>query len=365
MTAGLFGLDNSSRDFEEPKSWGKNVFTNSLPIALAQYMDSLDLYPVLINAIGTAAGGLATQQELTPWDQILNVGDDSPRFIFESSFEPHNEYTTGTPEKSDVVIAAADRTHRRALEIKLTTVPDSATANRPHDEQSCEIVSRPLMIEQLAVSICASYGRHRRSTLNELLLEAIDAPSQMSWSDERTMLARMPQIRKAVKMVIERGLAFQTPMVLHPIWRTVGQSPVLEDDCFDVFVWTDLAWTKLLLDASVQDRAKVTRPQRSLIWLVKMLWDYSIQGQVDRADTFESITFNKQTDKAASFSGSMTLRYLKGQYLSSPRIPASALSEIILGAGSSYLAPERRLDSSIFIQLIRDSANPADEVAAV
>ncbi|MDJ0376439.1 HindVP family restriction endonuclease [Cryobacterium sp. PH31-L1] len=359
MVAGLFGLGSSSRDFAQANSWGKNVFTNSLPIALARYMDSEGLDPVLISAYETSAGRIATRQTLTPLSQILNVEPDKARFLFETIYSRHIPFSKDAPEKSDVVIAATDGSHRRALEIKLTTVPDSSSAEKPHDQQSCEIVSRPLMIEQLAVTICASFGLKRRRILNELLNEFISHPAQMPWPDEPKMLARLPEILNAVEQVIRRGLELQTPMVLHPIWRTVGKTPVLEDDCFDVFVWTDLAWSQLLLDSSRTIRDEISRPQRSIIWLVKMLWDYSTQGSFDRANTFESITYNKQTDKAASFAGNKTIVHLRGQYLSSPRIPASALSNIILGDGVKFLAPERRLDAAIFIQVIRDSVKPS------
>jgi hypothetical protein len=358
MPASLYGLNKSNRDFGLPSAWGKNVFTNSFPVALAQYMHNREIAPVLISAVHTPARRLSTEQRECSFDEIFNVDPLEARFLFETSFEPHSAYTRGSPEKSDVVVADASGQHRRALEIKLTTVPDSASAHKPHDQQACELVARPLMIEQLAVTICASYGPARKSVLNELLNEALVHPASMPWGDEEKMRSRWPQVLKAARDIITRGLRFQTPMVLHPVWRTVGTTPAMEDACFDIFVWTDLALASLFVESSDALGAHISRPQRSVIWLIKMLWDYSIQGSLDRADTFESITFNAQTDKAASFSGLKTIKYLGGPYLSSPRVRSSAVSDIILGGGAEYLAPERRLDAALYVQLIKDGARP-------
>ena len=360
METGLYGMRSGNRDFSTEKAWGKNIFTNSFPVALACYMADFDIPPVLLSSELSGAGRIEIRQELTPLKEIFQVETDQAKFFFETSFAPHSSFTAQVPEKSDLVVADSDSTPRSAFEIKLTTVPDNTTARKDHDFQSCEMVLRSLMIEQLAISICASYGKSGRASLNSLLNASLSSPNQIPWTDEKAMLSRLPEVLRAVEQVIKAGIDLQLPMVLHPIWRTVGQSPVLEDDCFDLFVWTNMALATMILDGS-QPKPKgsrITRPQRSLIWLAKMLWDYSAQGTLDKADTFKTISYNTQTDKAASFSGQVTFRYLKGKQLAKPRVKARALDEIILGGGAKYLAPERRLDNSIFLQLVKDGISP-------
>jgi hypothetical protein len=357
-TTGLFGLERSNRNFQRKEAWGKNVFTNALPVSLLCYAAFHEIEPVQLLATRLPSGRLGVKQQLTPASTILKIDPLEATFQFETSFKPHQSFTKQKPEKSDVVVTDAAGNHLQALEIKLTVVPDTTTASRPHDMQSCEIVSRPLMVEQLAVSICASFGAQGQSRLNQLLNRHLVGPAYYNWRSESDMLLKMPEILRAVTAVIEDGLPLQSPMVLHPIWRTVGQSPKLEEDCFDIFVWTNMAWTQLLLDSATNSRSAVSRPQRSLIWLVKMLWDYSIQGSLDKANIFEEITFNKQTDKAASFAGSKTINYLKGEFLSKPRIPSSDLSKVILGGGTGFLAPERRLDAAVVVSLVESGNEP-------
>ena len=45
---GLFGINNSNRDFTRRQSWGKNQFNTSFPAALACYMNNQNVPPVYI-----------------------------------------------------------------------------------------------------------------------------------------------------------------------------------------------------------------------------------------------------------------------------------------------------------------------------
>lgn len=152
--------------------------------------------------------------------------------------------------KSDVVVI--DRIsgeHRRPLEIKLVVVPTSGTSRAPREKQSCEIVTRPPTIEQFSFSIAHSYGEPRRYELQEIIREAIGQPNDLSWSDQSRMIREVPHVLKAAETMVREGLAIQTPLVMTAVWRSEGQRPVLDKDAFDVFVWTDLAFIRLFMDA--------------------------------------------------------------------------------------------------------------------
>jgi hypothetical protein len=45
---GLFGLNNSNRDFTKADAWGKNQFNTSFPVALVCYMASRGIEPVYL-----------------------------------------------------------------------------------------------------------------------------------------------------------------------------------------------------------------------------------------------------------------------------------------------------------------------------
>ena len=56
MTAGLFGLKNSNRDFSKADAWGKNQFNSSFPAALSCYLHSKKLDANYISIIDNKFG---------------------------------------------------------------------------------------------------------------------------------------------------------------------------------------------------------------------------------------------------------------------------------------------------------------------
>jgi hypothetical protein len=46
--AGLFGINNSNRDFELKETWGKNQFNSSFPAALSAFLSSQNLDNIYI-----------------------------------------------------------------------------------------------------------------------------------------------------------------------------------------------------------------------------------------------------------------------------------------------------------------------------
>ncbi|MGI8555508.1 MAG: HindVP family restriction endonuclease, partial [Pyrinomonadaceae bacterium] len=76
--------------------------------------------------------------------------------------------------------------------------------------------------------------------------------------------------------------------------------PKLAKNCLDVFVWSDLAFIRLFAKvAEIEEKEhKITRQLRTLIWLVKMLVDFSREGQVNHAKIIDSLSYNTKNDKA-------------------------------------------------------------------
>lgn len=119
----LFGLSNSNHVFDEKhtKSFGKNIFTNAFPIALAQYMDSVGIGPICIRAL-IDGGKLATEQVEVPFSDLLGCDVKKARWQFEESYSEYQAYATGTPNRSDIVVVDGDTGKQAtALEVKLVT----------------------------------------------------------------------------------------------------------------------------------------------------------------------------------------------------------------------------------------------------
>lgn len=360
----LYGLDHASHDFTTSKSLGKNIFTNAAPLAFAQYLTmEKQLNIPLISATVSPEGVLSTEHIMTPWADIILTDPTNAFFQFEGVFDGYKPYTHGSANKSDVVIIdKAKETHLRPLEIKLVVVPTSASATKDRADQTCEIVTRPPTVEQLAFSIAHSYGPSRKSHLQGIIQKALGQPNDIKWADTEHMIEKLPKILTAAKKIIADGINEQTPLVMTAVWRSEGQKPILDPEAFDVFVWTDLAFVQLFTDTThdayyYKDGSRredhpsdISRPSRALIWLIKCLWDYTTQNTLNFGKVHSEITYGPQSDKAASFTGQRTLKHLKSQEFLHPRISRDEIEKIIQPAAFEHLLPERRLDAALSIQ---------------
>lgn len=364
-TSLLFGLDHSNHSFDarHRKSFGKNIFTNAFPIALACYMDSQGLGPLVIEAL-VEQGYLTTRQTETPFADLICCDPSNAHWLFENSYTKYRSFATGEPNRSDVVVADMREgyAHKSAFEIKLITVPNSATANRPREQQSCELVTRPPTIEQLCFSIVRSFGTSRRHDISDIISECLGNPMDYRWSDESYMLERLPRVVDAAANIAREGISAQHPFVLSAIWRTKGQEAILDGECFDIFAWTDMAFLQLFTNSAKNEQTSISRPSRSVIWLVKALFDYGIQGKVTFAKTHSDITFGAQTDKAASFTGPHIMMFMDGDTFRHPRVPGGDYKKIIDPAAIDFLMPERRLDGVLGIMRLLESYGHPSQV---
>ncbi len=351
---GLFGLEHSNHDFSDPSSFGKNIFTNAFPIALGQYMHlERQLKPIQIEAV-TRNGNIYTQQTPVSWEKVINAEPENAQFEFEGNYDGYDKYTHGQANASDVVIKTLDGEHRRGLEVKLVVVPTSSSAKRDRHEQTCELVVRPPSIEQLAFSICHSFGLDRRYELLDLIRNALGKPMDYKWADRSYMARKLPLIVDATEHIIAAGETIQTPLVLMAVWRSQGQTPLLDEHAFDLFVWTDMAFLELFASAvrnrSSKSQKTITRPARSLIWLIYTLWEYAAQESLRFEGAHSKITYGSQSDKAGSFTRNSIHKFVKGQEFFYPRIKDSEVYGIVKEEFLEELSPERRLDQALVLQ---------------
>jgi hypothetical protein len=346
---GLFGIKNSNRNFELKNAWGKNQFNNSFPVALTNYLYSVGeepVYIVLDEALDIRHKRIRSEELYgAPWDS------EELFFEFEGYFKPFEHFLThdSNLDKADLITCRS--VHGRLvplkhLEIKLTAIPDSTTEWKQLSEQSVEIVIRPPSIEYLALGIASLY-REDKKTLRDLLYNPCALIDR--WEDVNEMGANLPSVKLALELVLQNRSEFQTPEILQPVWRTEGTNFSLSKNCFDIFVWSNFAFTKLFLDRVRTDSSylKISRPERTAIWLASILWDFANDGDVQPKATFDRLSYGTKNDKAFAVSGGGTHPYLACRDLAEPRIKSLSLPQIILGNGYKFLKPERRLDAAI------------------
>lgn len=340
----LFGLKHSNRDFGNRDAWGKNQFNSAFPAALIAYMGSKGIAPVYIR---TTSDAKFHHTQIAVNDLLgIDWQSEDIFYSFESVYTPFTPfYLGGTPRVDLVIQRRSDGSCLRAFEIKLTALPDITTCSHDEDKYSSEIVVRPDTISYLACSIASCHSPER---IKQVLL---CLSSISDWSDERMLVSQFELLIEAALGLAQLHAETQKPLIIQPIWKTLGKSPRLAQHCLDVFVWSDLSILHLFAGFEKRTVKTIGRYERTLVWLLRMLWDYSCKGQFNAEAVIDELSFNTKNDKAFSSNGIMTYPYLKSPHLKEPRIQKTEIKHIILGGGQHLLSPERRFDAILFNSL--------------
>ena len=339
----LFGIKYSNRDYTQADTWGKNQFNSSFPAALACYMHSKGMHAVYIKADKS----LNRKIEYISIEDAFGINplSDNVYFSFESPYIPFQRYVVGNIPRNDLVII--DRRNDSCLssfEIKLTALPDNSTCDLGNEKYGSEIVIRPDTIIYLACSIIKKY-----STKEKLAKKLNGIGNNIKdWTQAVNVLPFIADIRNAIKEIVADKNISQQPIILQPVWKTEGKSPRLANNCLDIFIWSDFGMLNLFLPEENSKLTNISRHTRSMIWLYKMLWDYSIQGNFNGENIIDELSYNTKNDKAFSTNGSKTHPIMTCPELLRPRITKEAIKELILGGGQNLLSPERRFDAIIY-----------------
>lgn len=344
MKPGLFAQNhnNSSRDYSDPYFWGKNQFNSSFPASLVAYMSSKGIKPVYLK---TNKQNSVVHSQISGTELFgINPLADNAFYMFESGFPAYDKFYTGDREKIDLVmIDSSTNSPLIGLEIKLTAIPDNTTKNKTGNEYGCEIVVRPPTINFIACSICNAFpGLKGKSKLKELLGDI----HINHWEEINDVLPRYNEIKDAIMRVSSYLSNRQTPLIINAIWKTIEGKPKLADDCLDVFVWSNLAVIQMF-NKEESNIKTISRNMRAMIWLYLMLFEYCVYNQFDYMRIVRLHSYNTGNDKAFAMSGSQTHKFMSCSELTHPRIPKTAIKEIILGGGQNLLSPERRFDAVI------------------
>lgn len=347
QTPGLFGIYHSNRNFAEKDSWGKNQFNSAFPTALAAFLESQgfeNIYLMLDESLQIYHSYISTTHLYGASPISRDIF-----YSFESQYLPFQQLVIGDFPRVDLItLSRVDQSCLKALEIKLTALPDNSTCNLTEDKFGCELVIRPDTIVYLACSIAASF-QSDFTTLVRLIGDGFDAIED--WKEGVNILSSVSRMSNALDRIILSILDQQKPLVMQPIWKTQGKSPKLAHHCLDVFVWSDLAFTQLFLNVARGEISKlrtVTRQVRTVVWLFKMLYDFSLNGQINHRRIIDELSYDTKNDKAFAVNGKVTHPYMRSDFLTQPRINKNQIREIIIGGGQNLLSPERRFDAIIF-----------------
>lgn len=235
----------------------------------------------------------------------------------------------------------------RPIEVKLTTLPDNSTEGLTEDKHGTELVIRSATSRYMALSMAKSVEPHRQRVLE--IFEPVFARVR-NWDSKAEMLPIVKWAVGALELFLNEFKALQSPLLMQPIWKTVGKSPVLADNCLDIFVWSDFALTQLFLDSArnPRDVTAISRYARAALRLSRFLYESSRNERVYQAPIYDGMTFDNQNDKEFAISGNKSRELMAAPRLLRPMVTRDEIKSIILGGGQKFLSPERRFDAILY-----------------
>lgn len=353
MSSPLYGIANSNRTGNH--HLGKNEFNSSFPVAMACYMRD-NYIPAVYLKLKEDLKIEATSIDI---DEVFNchgINGKDLYFEFESKFQPYSQYSTDGIDNIDLIIKeGSQQIYLRALEIKLTVIPDNTTHSKNPELWAPEIVFRPVTTKYCALGIADAFSSDQsviKKHFEKLGLSIID------WGNKNEMYRRIPEIVETIDSFEINHYRKQKPLIMQPIWRTKGKSPHLEEHAFDIFIWSDYAFTRLFLDNSVINTSsgkeiEITRQMRSTLRLARFLYEYGRAGNVQLQQIYTNMAFGLQTDKEFASAGNITYKYMNCDRLRKPILKSEVITKIIPEDKLKELSPERRFDQTLYFTIAK------------
>lgn len=274
-----------------------------------------------------------------------NKNASSLFFHFETKFEPYQKYCTDSLDGIDLVVKDLDGNYLAPVEVKLTVLPSSGTSVKPQSEWGSEIVVRTATTSYLALGIWDKV-KDQRDKIRDIFEETCARIE--SWTNDFEMSHKTADLVGCLNTFEKEFIDSQQPLVLQPFWKTKGQSPVLDDNAFDIVVWSDMAFSRLFIDTDIGKT--MSRPMRATARMSRCLWELSKSGRIRIDFIYRQMTYNQQNDKEVAPSGTVWRGYITSDRIIKPIISTDEINNIILSPEHfDKLMPERRLDQSLYM----------------
>lgn len=344
-TPSLYGITNSNRNFADPYYWGKNQFNSSFPVALACYMRDKNVPAVYLSLNSKCK----TKTSDIPISDVFgtDLANSELYFGFETAFEPFKAFVEDQLPAIDLVIKNKKQEYIRPIEIKLTTLPDDSTSCLAENEYGSEIVVRSPTTKYMALSIAQGCAEPEHKA--RICKIFASCKSIRDWTNLVEAKSMLPEILNSLECFFSEFSHLQRPLLMQPLWKTNGKSPILADRCLDIFVWSDFALSRVFMDSAKHERdERITRQQRAALRFARFIYEWSRGLKVYQAPIYDGMTYDTLNDKEFSISGRKTNAYMKCERLTNLAIGKDEIKQIVLGGGQRYLSPERRFDAIIY-----------------
>lgn len=332
----MYGLRNCNRPWDA--LWTREMFPKAFSVALLNYMRDAGIG---VNLVGFD-GSKCIVSDMSVDELYRNIDEPNTElwFDFDVRFPDVMDLALDVPP-SDLVIKDGSGRCLGAYDMAVSVVPDSSTKGMPPDQMGPEVTVRSKTLMNCALSMI-----HSLRSESDSVLDILGDVSTSSWEeisdDLETLMLSLDRL--------ERTFADrQRPFMIQSVWRSETEGPFMAEDAMDVFVWTDLALTRLFLDSDRRSKdGSPTRPVRCAIRLYEMLHDAAYGEVLDLKNLFDRTSYDIPGMREFMVNGRTSVRYMGCPRLSSPVVGSSIIPNLASQGFEAMLEPERRFDTSVY-----------------
>ncbi|MCW7187607.1 HindVP family restriction endonuclease [Escherichia coli] len=129
------------------------------------------------------------------------------------------------------------------------------------------------------------------------------AKAYSTGGNETEVLSKKENILNCLNTFQENFLDYQKPFLMQPLWKTKGKSPILDQNAFDIFIWSDFALCRTFIDRSSYNNSSASRLMRSSARLARMVYEIASKNKTNINRIYTEMNFGYQSDKEFSLNG--------------------------------------------------------------
>lgn len=332
----MYGMRNCNRGWDA--LWSRDLFPKAFSVALLNYMRDAGIGVNLVGFDGSRCNvGSMSVDELYGSTREQNTDLE---FDFDVGFSDVMDLALDVPP-SDLVVREGSGRCVGAYDMAVSVVPDSSTRGMSLDQMGPEVTVRSKTLMNCALSIA-----HSLRSESDTVLDILGDVRTASWDEvSEDLEPLMLSIDRLERTFADR----QRPFMIQSVWRSETEGPFMAEDAMDVFVWTDLALTRLFLDSDRRSRdGSPTRPARCAVRLYEMLRGAASGEVLDLGALFDRTSYDIPGMREFMVNGRTSVRYMGCPRLSSPAVGSSVIPSLASKGFEAMLEPERRFDTSVY-----------------
>jgi len=240
------------------------------------------------------------------WDMNQVIGSEDAYYHFEKSLDDFlTFYTDVTYTKKIDIVVQCKGGASFPLEVKLTVIPDSSTVSDPENLWGPEMVIRPVTSAHAMMNVAHHVIKEEHQSIRNDIVSALKSgyESITDWNNTAEIINNSNQLSHSLEKALLCAEQIQNPFLIQPIWKTAGQSLTLSEQCFDIFVWSDVSVMMIPLELLKSSRiiSKVSRSLREVARNVRALYDILTKEDYNYSLIYKEMTLGLQTSKSFQF----------------------------------------------------------------